>query len=544
MIDQESDPQLRVLAMHVVALAHDPKTAPLFVRLLDDPSPAIRAAAADAIDILRGPGLTHPHSLWKAPPTEIIADPPINVAGMLGISADPYRAADRLQSVGFEDRIRERLETMMTSGPTSEERQAAARAIVNWPPASYKLRAAEWGVWITDAEGNLQIAQELIDEIPPFVHRIGNPQKSFSDRYPQFIGAVGKPIVHLTADRPLALDVYSFIYFGRPWFAYPKPDDLSLSLFIESQANSPKRKNWYDPAIIADLDNPAFPSMPDLHEGYPWLNPPHHLRLEDPRSHSGSRGPQYFSLGLRWQSLIVLPSQAPWMTLPIVPADPKFQWWADLRKVPSSYLSSRDESERFLYYDGPTHAKPPLLATLEKDALILRGYPDPAAVPHSKRLPQPNEITPLEQDRTDLRNHREAFFIRVTNGQPTAIRFTLSAMRFEKPDWNNEVKTLPPDLPIDSANTLPAFKKLLTDYGLTPEESQGLIDAWRTQFFQTNGQRLLLRLSGRRLRRPLPPQHQTPAHHPRPPWLRPHRIPKLNQPTSCCAFQHQRRTSP
>jgi hypothetical protein len=56
-------------------------------------------------------------------------------------------------------------------------------------------------------------------------------------------------------------------------------------------------------------------------------------------------------------------------------------------------------------------------------------------------------------------------------------------------------QVLPAALPIAAADTVSAFKKLLTDYGLTSEESDGMIGAWDTQFFHADGQRLLLRLS-------------------------------------------------
>ena len=94
----------------------------------------------------------------------------------------------------------------------------------------------------------------------------------------------------------------------------------------------------------------------------------------------------------------------------------------------------------------------------------------------------------LDQNPTPLQKSREAFFIQVTAGQPTAIRFTIpqAAMPI--------IKTLPANLPIATDDVIPSFKKLLTDYGLTPEEALGLINAWQTQFFQTNGRRLLLRL--------------------------------------------------
>ena len=123
--------------------------------------------------------------------------------------------------------MRAALETMMLDGPSSEERMAAARALLAWPPADYRLRVAEWGVWINDG-GQLKLAQSVLDEIPPFVHRTGNTVASLSDRLNPIM-IITKPIMHFTADRPLAADVEVLIAQGRPWFAYPRPDDFTMA---------------------------------------------------------------------------------------------------------------------------------------------------------------------------------------------------------------------------------------------------------------------------------------------------------------------------
>ena len=69
----------------------------------------------------------------------------------------------------------------MLQGATSDERIAAARALVSWPPKQYRLRVAEWGVWI-NCKGQLKLVQSVIDEIPKFVHRTGNSCESLADR--------------------------------------------------------------------------------------------------------------------------------------------------------------------------------------------------------------------------------------------------------------------------------------------------------------------------------------------------------------------------
>ena len=68
----------------------------------------------------------------------------------------------------------------------------------------------------------------------------------------------------------------------------------------------------------------------------------------------GASGNEITDLGLRWQSLIISPNRQSWMTPPSIEDRQRYGWWERLRAVPSCWLSSQGESERFLYYDGPT----------------------------------------------------------------------------------------------------------------------------------------------------------------------------------------------
>ena len=93
---------------------------------------------------------------------------------------------------------------------------------------------------------------------------------------------------------------------------------------------------------------------------------PHHRSFE---STYGSVS----ALGLRWQSLIVSPEKLQWMNPPAVGDDPKFQWWnAAAASALFLLASSRGESVRFLYYDGPTLAKGLIAATLDGNILHLK----------------------------------------------------------------------------------------------------------------------------------------------------------------------------
>src|SRR5258708_35856230 len=73
----------------------------------------------------------------------------------------------------------------------------------------------------------LQLAQSVIDEIPPFVHRTGNSLDSLKSRVNEMI-IINKPGMHITASGAMVVDLEVSIGQGRPWFAYPRPDDFTV----------------------------------------------------------------------------------------------------------------------------------------------------------------------------------------------------------------------------------------------------------------------------------------------------------------------------
>jgi hypothetical protein len=169
--------------------------------------------------------------------SDVLVDamPPICVNGMIShwplrdplfYTGPDHDLKDEAQ-VELSPEVQGKLLAMMIGGATDEEREAAARAIVAWPPKNYHLRLAEWGVWI-DNDGHLALARSIIEEIPPFVHTTGNPASNMMGEYFVYPMAVSKPIVHVSTNMPLAVDLEVQIREGRPWFAYPKPDDFSI----------------------------------------------------------------------------------------------------------------------------------------------------------------------------------------------------------------------------------------------------------------------------------------------------------------------------
>ena len=56
-----------------------------------------------------------------------------------------------------------------------------------------------------------------------------------------------------------------------------------------------------------------------------------------------------------------------------VGGDAKFDWWRRLRAVECSWVNNGDESERFLYYDGPTMLRCPVGFGWEDGRVVVRG---------------------------------------------------------------------------------------------------------------------------------------------------------------------------
>jgi len=502
-VAKEKDPTVRAVEILLMGLTRDLAALPVLRRHLKDTDASVRAAAADALGILHRPAYRIPlTSPWlmgsgreRGEPSIAVSDPPISIESIIRLSmygtTSPkvlemdHRIKD--EPINLDPEVRGELEKVMVDGETTAEREAAARALVAWPPEKYRLRVAEWGIWIA-SEGRLQLAQSVLDEIPAFVHRTGNPVGEFANRVNPIM-FITKPIVHVTADRPLAVDLEVHIELGRPWFAYPLPDEFSLE--ARTRYGPPWHMDAKADSLLKPLDNDQVAPLQDLREGYPWLWP-NHRRYGATGGGMGACSNEIAAMGLRWQSLIICPKAAAWMKLPEVPEDPKYRWWAGLRAVSASFVSSRGEAERFLYYDGPTLANAPVKATLDGDTLtftpqemfptlvtgrLVRSDRDPECTVTPGGTP-PNVPGPTAW--------WAGLFIRVVGGKTTAWPVAV-------PVDGGRVR-LSESRPAAGAEAEAALLGMLTEAGLTREEAGGLIGCWRKQFFQTDGQRFLLRL--------------------------------------------------
>jgi hypothetical protein len=80
---------------------------------------------------------------------------------------------------------------------------------------------------------------------------------------------VTKPIIHITSNVLMSVDLAVVIRAGRPWYAYPLPDDFAVSVDLFDDGQNPRS------VPLAQLDRPAIRRLTDIREGYPWLLPHH-----------------------------------------------------------------------------------------------------------------------------------------------------------------------------------------------------------------------------------------------------------------------------
>lgn len=151
----ETDETLLAWEIRLIGLCRDPETAPLLIERLQDPRPGVRAAAANAIGILRHPSYSIyvPDGFWVCDPLASDLKLPIDVVGIVSNRPSTngwarWAEHDLIDDplVPIEPAVRGTLERMMVSGTTQTEREAAARTLVDWPPEHYELRVAEWAV--------------------------------------------------------------------------------------------------------------------------------------------------------------------------------------------------------------------------------------------------------------------------------------------------------------------------------------------------------------------------------------------------------------
>ena len=268
-------PEIMAALVHLIGLQRNPADVPNLESLLDHEDVVVRAAAADALGYIYLPTyLRPPEEYWREFRQHALnVEPPINIEPLL-----PSGGGKPREIIELGPQIRSRLEAMMLTGVEGIERTAAASALINWPPQNYRLRYAEWGVWLDD-NGDLKLVQSVLDEIPPFVHQTGNPLGEFQKRLVRIM-SITKPVVHITADRPMAIDLEIQIRQGRPWYAYPLPDDFALEAgtrygFFRRDASGNLHREAESIGSLESLDRTDLGSLNSPREGYSWRLPKH-----------------------------------------------------------------------------------------------------------------------------------------------------------------------------------------------------------------------------------------------------------------------------
>ena len=474
-LESEKDLGNRVLALHLSGEFGDPELEPVLAARLNDPLPEIRIAAADGLGICWN-GIVE--GAPQIPGDTNTGDPPVDWMG----SYRPRSAARATSTRG-------RLEAMMLTATTLDEREAATKALVYAPAPGYQLRYAEWGVLIGEGPGKIRFTNALRDDVPPFVHRIGNPAAEFESRITHKNPAgMGKPVVHLTVDRPMAVDVEIYMNDGRPWVAYPLFDDLVLLQGSFGESSEPKGMDYqpFGPRLsIRMLDPKGLTPLTDLREGYSWMSP---RRREypwyDPTGQYNMTGradleklAAIAGMGMRWQSLIVTPTPVAFTHLADVPAEARYDWWKRLRETPCSWISSRGESERFLYYDGPTIMPSPVIMKLENGEL---------------KWTQTDYARPSEPERpksVEDKHMRSALYVEVHGGNIRGFWIDNDYLQGENSMAVSER--------LEAGSTIRAadFAARLIKHGLNEDEAAAMVACWKKTFFETDGWRALVILS-------------------------------------------------
>jgi hypothetical protein len=466
---RERDPVMKAWELRLVGVYRARDACDRVGKFLDDADGGVRAAAADALGLLYGAdpnGELRRETFGGAWPTTV-SDPPIGLPGArrdeeLPLSPTPPMAE-------MPEAWRARLRKMMVEGATAGERLAAARAAAGYGPKGYRLRLAEWGVWSAgkDAEGGRLRA--VLAEVPGFVHATGDDLAQLFRQANATAGLrrvatpmlIRKPVVHLTTNVPLSVELHVSFQYGRPWYAYPMPDAYSASPYSQRYV-----AGELSPGDLGALGTKLSP-------GYEWLVPSR-APVVSAEGRPGSL------TGLCWQNLIVSPQRLGWMKPAEVGAGEGHAWWRRLREVECSWVSNREESERFVYYDGPTALRCPVRFVWEGGRLMV--WP--------ARLSW-RDVTFLQVPPVELEKTRAGLLVQVKGGRATAQWVTI-------PLTSNSLDRIVPRVISGTevrGTAEGAFSTRLTERGLTDSEKRGMVEAWRHAFFEREGVRLLMFLS-------------------------------------------------
>lgn len=457
------DPRLQITAMRVIAIYRNVNDIDLWMPFLDSDDEDTRIAAIESIGIIqcpdlirfrdefhdnkRMPGLVTSNDDWG----KLTARFKTLIPGMI-VNQPEHDSVTQL-----DDNVRSRLAEMAISDPSMDVRFVAKTALSCWADTK-RFRFAEWGVWINDG-GDLSFLKSIIDEIPPFVHRTNDSVLELEKyRMGRRVTAVTKPIIHVTVDQPTVFSCKVLINQGRPWFAYPKPNDFHFKV-VDSESK------W-----LGDLDPPVTQPNQGVRpvNELSWLEPKRTDHAGSTTLEAGSVPNHLGSIGLSWEKVFVQPHRPQSWALKSI-EDAKFKWWSDLRSVPCSWVNSQGESERFLYYDGPTKTDLPFSVRLIGETVKVFQLP---VVLDGRRF----------KDYTAKRNW---LYVSVSAGSAVGTSFSTNLAFGESKEFNVA------DLNLSGDGVYDEFVKLVMKEGLNQQEAIGMANCWKPAFFEKDGVRLL-----------------------------------------------------
>ncbi len=507
--DRMADSEIRIAAIQIFSLYRLESSIELFVPLLRETDPEILSAAIDAIGIWHAPAYLVGSASIQPQASQLRSDPKVILDRVINLGTrlenPEFDDADARKVRGFlfsgnrevgkepsrnrfsdANQIRERIVDLMVSHESVEVRNAASRALATWPLEDRtRFRVAEWGVWLSN-DSNLQLVESVIEEIPDFVTETPEKVAALDSRVNKIM-IVTKPVIHVTVDRPVGFDLSAAIRRGQVWFSYPSPNDYWLILggFFRDDLT-------LDDSHFAEFRALVESGECELesHYGYPWIE-------FGPRMFgdiSGGMGEvnRLQGIGVFWQSLIATPEKLNFASEPEVSEDKK--WWSDLREVKSSWVAKDEQAEKFIYYDGPTFMDSPYEIKKEGEAMQVTRIRD-----HKRTVVDPDQGIWIKVSESGA-----------ISAKPFQLKDSTSSQRVRKPtteaqkeeqkryvgDHEYQSVSLSFENTLVGQNAIKEFQQqLMGNNGLTKSESSGLIRAWEKQFFETPGERLIIRFS-------------------------------------------------
>ena len=270
----------------------------------------------------------------------------------------------------------------------------------------------EWGVWVrttTDHGTMWSSPKEMVQQLPPFVRLL---TKEYLPKR-QNIGWQ-KPVIHIYGPDGLAVSVKIATPQGHPTAYFPSAALDQKTILVE------------------DFGVPMSYSLTDC-------------------------------FGLQWNGTL---SARPQGKLPEV--DPA-HWWAGVRQVPSAYFHSKDNEERFLFYEATAFQEPVVVGDVTAEELTLK-----LELPKGEKMAvSTGEFARVQPVLVILNDGSNRWFWSadsLTSDSPARLKKTDILRR-----------------PATDRDILGAAQSQWQSYGLTKEEAVAIVEAWKPDLLGTLG---------------------------------------------------------